>query len=485
MVEAVEEGRNCSSTSQQQAWGKAPKKGQGLHEPKFAKDIKIVGVREDVSQQSTESRKNYRSDFDPRVRAHRSVKPLRGFNLAWLASLTNGNCGVLAHCKPEPSPHHALPDLSDLVSEERVSTSHPALTVQQAYEAAKKHGAVSPNTVMRHLQVNAHQQSVLAKETQSQASSDLWKEHRIGRITASVAGDCVGSVKDNNISGHSQIAKVMGYYGNPQSAALSWGKTQEAVSRKHYLANHRRTLKHTGVQCQETGLWVNLTCPYVAASPDGIVCCSQCGTGLLELKNSYTHRHKTIDELARTKGSCLSIENGIVILNRTHAYYAQVQVQMWATGHTWCDFVVRTASPSKNFFVERILFDKEYIDSIKPKLEFFFCKGILQELETKVVQDTVVCRAVRKTMDEMLTKLEHATMDSKPSVEYPCGVCGDACEDSPADFEYNSIGCDNCQRWFHYICVDISGHEKFLKDRSTNWKCPACGPRKRRRTNRK
>ena len=38
-----------------------------------------------------------------------------------------------------------------------------------------------------------------------------------------------------------------------------------------------------------------------------------------------------------------------------------------------------------------------------PKLEFVFFKGILQELETNVVQDTVACRAVKKTMDEMLT----------------------------------------------------------------------------------
>ena len=87
----------------------------------------------------------------------------------------------------------------------------------------------------------------------------------------------------------------MGHYGSPSSAALSWGKKMEPIARKHYIAYHRlMTNKHTGVQCTETGLWVSTEHPFIAASPDGIISCKQCGTGLSKVKNPFTHCKKTI-----------------------------------------------------------------------------------------------------------------------------------------------------------------------------------------------
>ena len=60
--------------------------------------------------------------------------------------------------------------------------------------------------VINALELNKHQQALLAKETAKQAFSRLWAEHRTGRITASVAGDCIGSVKENGLTGQSQVA---------------------------------------------------------------------------------------------------------------------------------------------------------------------------------------------------------------------------------------------------------------------------------------
>ncbi|XP_014664454.1 PREDICTED: uncharacterized protein LOC106806842 [Priapulus caudatus] len=478
VVEAVEEGRTASSTSQKQVWGTVPKKGQALHPPQFVKEIKIVGVREDVSQQGTESTKTYRSEFDPRIPAHRVDKPISAFKLDWLASITNGNCGLLVHTKQEMDPNHQEADVTVCATHETVETCVPVLTVIEARKTlSESKEGVTAEGMITLLQANKHQQEVLAKATSRQASSSLWADHRKGRITASVAGDCIGSVRDGNVSGQSHIARVMGYYGNPKSLALTWGKTNENIARKQYIAHHRLHTKHTGVSCEETGLWVNVQCPYVAASPDGIVSCNQCGRGLLEVKNPYTHRHLPIKDLACQKGSYLSNENGLTQLKRSHGYYAQVQMQLWTSEFQWCDFVVRTVSASDSLFVERIGLDLDYIAAARPKLELFFRKGIVPELVTRNIEKGVIDRAVKKAMESMLVAIESS--EPTQNTDYPCGMCDEVCQAHPVATEENSICCDNCDRWFHYICAGIQGSENFLKKRKVNWKCSGCTPKRR------
>ncbi|XP_038075987.1 uncharacterized protein LOC119743813 [Patiria miniata] len=473
VVESVEEGRNASCTSQRQAWGRAPKKGEVVHDAEFAKNISIIGVKADVTQQLPESNRMYRSEFDPRTAAYRVHKPVSSFNLDALASITNGNCGLLMYNKPKPDPHHQLPNIKYVKTEETVETSCRVLNVSEAFEIAKPGDA---DSIIDLLRVTKHQQAVLAKETARQAASSLWAEQRQGRVTASVVGDCVGCVKDDgSLSGHSQVARVLNYYGSPRSAALDWGKTQEPVAKKQYVAWHRLHHQHKGVACDDTGLWISTECPYVAASPDGIVRCKECGTGLLEIKNPYTHRLLDIEALSTKKGSCLTMENGVLQLRRSHQYYAQVQVQMWCTGYKWSDFVVRTVSKSNNIYVERILFDEEYIANIQPKLYTFFVNGVVAELLSGAIRKVVTDKSVRKVMESILVRIEKSRPSSNAvHVAYPCGVCNEECDSDPGEDGRSSIGCDVCNRWFHYSCVGIQGSEGFLKKRKSVWKCSAC-----------
>ncbi|XP_022111666.1 uncharacterized protein LOC110990891 [Acanthaster planci] len=445
VVEAVEQGKNSSCTSQQQAWGQGPKKGQPVHDCQFAKNIKIVGVKADVTQQT--SSRNYRSEFEPRVLAHRNKRPVYAFNIDALADITNGNCGMLMYVKQQADPAHQTPNIHAYVKEEEVETTRGVLTVEEAHQ---KSSGGSADDVIKELELNHHQQILLANETKKQASSTLWTQHRIGRITASVAGDCAASIKENGLSGHSQIAKVMGYYDSPHSSALTWGRMQEPVARKQYVAWHRLHYKHKGVTCEETGLWVNIDCPYVAASPDGIVRCHVCGDGLLEIKNPYTHRLCEIQDFSTKKGSCLTMENGMLQVRRTHIYYTQVQVQMWCTGYSWTDFIVRTVSKHNNFHAERIQFDTEFIASLKPKLYIFFVQGILKEFGTRSVQNIVRDRSIRKIIDSVLCRVEESVKmnpsASNVTCTYPCGFCTEECESNPREDSRNSIGCDVCMR---------------------------------------
>ncbi|XP_072175926.1 uncharacterized protein [Diadema setosum] len=466
VVEAVEEGRNSSCTSQPKTWGLPAKKStkEALHQPQFAENIKVVSVKPDVLYQESTSSRGYRSSFDPRLQHHRNKRTMEDFNLEWLASITNGNCGLLAYSKRNSSEQHAIPNIDDVVRYETVVSCDFPLTVR---EALQNQGSVE------RMELSTHQQQVIISSTKQQADSSLWKRHRIGRITASVAGDCAAAVRDGIIHGHSQIARVMGYYGSPCSSALKWGKSQEKIAIRQYTAVHRLKCKNSNIVCEETGLWISTKFPYIAASPDAIISCKRCGEGLLEVKNPFTHRRCTISELVTQKGSCLIHENGTNHLNRQHHYFAQVQVQLWVTGKKWCDFVVRTVSQRNNLHVERITLDGEYVEHILPRIHTFFHTGIIPEIESGRVEDIVINNAVQKTMNLMLDKLESPGQASK-DVLYPCGICSEECEATPDDENKNSIACDSCDRWLHYRCVGITGEEPFLRRRKSVWKCNTC-----------
>ncbi len=112
-------------------------------------------------------------------------------------------------------------------------------------------------------------------------------------MTASVVGDCVGTVKeDGTLSGYShQVARVLGYCGSPRSAALDWGKMQEPVAIRSSILHGINSITNTKVfHAMTQGYGSAQSARNVAASPGGIVRCKQCGTGLLEIKNPYTHR---------------------------------------------------------------------------------------------------------------------------------------------------------------------------------------------------
>lgn len=405
--------------------------------------------------------------------AHQGEKSIQDFNLDWLASATNGKCGILAYVKPKADPTRKTPNPATYEKEVTVETTKFVSTTCEAFQNSIENGSVNVNKMISLLKAEQHQQILLAEETKNQASSSLWAKHRAGRITASVAGDCIKSVKDNgSVSGYSHIARVMGYYGNSTSPSLNWGKNQEPIARKQYIAWHKLNYRHTGVSCAPTGLCIVSECPYVAASPDGLISCHQCGNGLLEIKNPYTYRLHTITKLATTSESCLTKENGVLQLKRNHSYYTQVQVQMWATGFTWCDFVVRTISKEENIFVERIPFNSQYIASIKPKLLSFFINGIVPELTTRKIEMLLITKSVQKVISSILDKID--SCDTRVTyLSYPCGVCARQVGMDAEDTD-SSIGCDNCNLWFHFKCQGIKGTEKFLKRRKAAWKCSSC-----------
>ena len=72
---------------------------------------------------------------------------------------------------------------------------------------------------------------------------------------------------------------------------MLWGKTHESVARDQYEALH--AVQHTDSVCQGSGLFLSIEYPMFGASPDGLVQCTCCGEGLVEIKCPYTLRESS------------------------------------------------------------------------------------------------------------------------------------------------------------------------------------------------
>ena len=69
--------------------------------------------------------------------------------------------------------------------------------------------------------------------------------------------------------------------------AIEYEHLNEARARDLYVDHHNS--KHESVKVTTTGLHMDPTQPFLAASPDGLVSCDECGEGLLEIKCSFKY----------------------------------------------------------------------------------------------------------------------------------------------------------------------------------------------------
>ena len=202
--------------------------------------------------------------------------------------------------------------------------------------------------------MDAHQAESVEMATRDQSKSKEWYRFRAGRITASrFKAACRTSTEKPSQS----LIKAICYpkSSNFTSAATTWGCQHEQVAQERYK-DEMKTV-HDNFSVKSNGLVINPEFPFLGASPDGMVSCDCCGEGCLEVKCPYCQRHKELDK--NDNSSCLETvgDTGKLRLKKSHAYYYQVQCQIFVCEKDYCDFVVWT---EVDYHYERIEPDVEF-----------------------------------------------------------------------------------------------------------------------------
>ena len=178
--------------------------------------------------------------------------------------------------------------------------------------------------------------------------TEEWYAARKGRLTASMAGAALGLAPYQS-QDDCLRALVRDMHGMPSefegNIATEYGNANEELARAAYEMETGNTVRPAGFVAMED---------WSGASPDGYVG----DMGLLEIKCPFGLRKDPSPVFKSIK-------------DQPH-YYAQIQVQMFATSKTWCDFWQWSAH---GFMLEVVKYDGAWLNENLPKLKAFWWKA--------------------------------------------------------------------------------------------------------------
>ncbi|XP_052777885.1 uncharacterized protein LOC128215218 [Mya arenaria] len=222
-------------------------------------------------------------------------------------------------------------------------------------------------------------------------------------------------------------------------------------------------------------------------------------------------------------------ENGKIVLDSKHPYYFQIQGQMGILGRSFCDLFIYTLHGS---LTVRVCFDMQFGSSLENGLSSFWTKHMFQAICGMNRNDQPSNRDENKTKhmfqaicgmnrndqpsnrDENQTPLLKTTgsdpnnnaipVAAEQNVERPaisarralipistqplkrkkktrkaesktivflCGICGLDCLDEPQSENIQSVQCDGCSVWTHYVCAGVTDE---LVSIALKWFCKKC-----------
>ena len=166
------------------------------------------------------------------------------------------------------------------------------------------------------------------------------------------------------------------------SKQTNWGQKQEKAAKELYLKIN--ISNHDQLVVTDSGLVINPQWSYMGASPDGIIECKYCGKGVLEIKCPYSHCEESVLSAALNDNKfCLKMDNGELHLSHEHAYYYQVQTQMFVCNANYCDFCVCTfplEEEESSPHIKHITRDDKFWKDCLIKAKTFFTTCLLPEL---------------------------------------------------------------------------------------------------------
>lgn len=201
--------------------------------------------------------------------------------------------------------------------------------------------------------------------TAAQRTAD-WYEARLGKVTASRVADCMAWGRPDKNGVAKELTARKNYRegivaerltklpADPEpyvSYDMKWGIANESIAKNLYQLTYRRIIEEAPFVQHKTLM--------AGASPDGYITDPDTGeVGLIEIKclRSTNHLYKAM------------LKQEIPA-----EYIPQVQMQMWITGYSWCDFVAFDSRVPEGLkiFVQRIERDDEYIKMLETEVRKF------------------------------------------------------------------------------------------------------------------
>ena len=396
----------------------------------------------------------------------------------------------ISRCKSKPAILSLIPDYQDRYISKSSLPSFP-VCLNDLYDpslALANYSDLLQRSESVQVEVNEEMVRNVEEATRKQSKSRLWYRYRAGRVTASkMKRACTTSeeMPSQRLIMEMCYPEAFGF----TSKATRWGCEHESAACQRYFEQMKD--QHSDFTMSSSGLVLNPRWPHLGASPDGIVNCSCCGRGVLEVKCPYSHRYNTVHDIARDSSSCLQISETDVSphLDHDHAYYYQVQAQIFLCQVEYSDFCVCTFPQGSlpEIHIERIFPDPELWQTCIYKSTKLFRNSLLPELlgkwNSRGPSLPVVSPAnqLSTSQDQPTTSQDQpATSQDQPATSQDQPATSQnqlASSEDERLFCYcqreggQMIGCDNSNcpiEWFHMKCLKIKNVPK------GKWYCPDC-----------
>ena len=220
------------------------------------------------------------------------------------------------------------------------------------------------------LQMSAQEADDLEQRTRDQSANKEWYESRRLRLTASVFHQVINMKR--NTCPSTFLKQQLYTSGRHKTKAMKLGLEREDGAAQRYKMY--RESQGDKITLSQAGFRVSSTRGFLGASTDRIATDMTGSQVLVELKNPQnTWEVSDVFEVPK-KQKCLKVtstDDGVskVTINTKHAYYTQIQGQLFVYNCSACDFVLCSRHA---MHVERIYRDEPFIENMVYKLEDFF-----------------------------------------------------------------------------------------------------------------
>ena len=222
-------------------------------------------------------------------------------------------------------------------------------------------------TIVENLCLSNEQRLILEACTKQQ-NDCTWYQARQYRITSSKCGKIL------NQKSRTQALLRSCLYPKPfeyTPKQIAWGQENEPKALKAYI-EYMKCHGHANLEAQPSGFFVHPDKGWLGASPDACVFDPHAAevNGIAEFKCPFLKADVPVEVACEDSLFYCSMSSSYGLrLNRLHQYYHQVQLQLYTSGISWCDFCVYT---TKNVAIERIYPDFKWQQEQVPKLDSYF-----------------------------------------------------------------------------------------------------------------